>query len=292
MEGRARWDEPVDKDELRAKAAAFRKLHLGPEVLMLPNAWDVGSAIVLAQAGFPAIATTSAGIAFAQGYPDGEFIGRDEMLGVVGRITKKVPVPVTADLERGYGAAPEDVAETVRRAMDAGAVGANFEDGTKQADAPLRDISENVERIRAAREAADNEGVEFVVNARADSFLVSGATGSTEVFDDAVRRANAYRAAGADCLFIPGKLDLDTIGRLVQAIDGPVNVLGALSGYVAPPLAELRELGIARVTIGGSLSLSALALVRQVAEEIQEQGTFSYGEGAFSNAQLNKLLSE
>ena len=291
MNRQAQWNQPVDKEALRAKATAFRKLHEGPEILMLPNAWDVGSAVVLAREGFPAIATTSAGIAFAQGYPDGEFIGRDEMLGVAGRIAKMVPVPVTADLERGYGPKAEDVAETVRRAIAAGMVGANFEDGTGQADAPLRGLEENVERIRAAREAADGEDVPFVVNARTDGYLVPGEKGSA-LFDDVVRRANAYRAAGADCLFVPGKLDLETIGRLAQAIDGPLNVLGAISGYSAPPLPQLKELGVARVTIGGSLSLAALALVKQAARELREQGTFSYAGSAFSNAELNKMLAE
>lgn len=285
------WDKPVDKDALRGKAAAFQKLHQGPPILMLPNAWDVGSAIILAGEGFPAIATTSAGIAFAQGYPDGEHIGRDEMLAVISRIVQKVAVPVTADLERGYGATPEDVAETVRRAIAIGVVGANFEDSIKQADAPLRELNDNVERIHAAREAADAENIPFVINARTDGFLVPGGTGA-EVFDDVVRRANAYRAAGADCLFIPGKLDLDTIERLVKAIDGPINILGGFSGYAAPPLAQLQELGVARVTIGGSLSLAALALVKRVGQELREQGTFSYAADAFPNAHLNKLLSE
>ena len=126
MSNRERWEVPLDRATLRARAAAFRKLHDGPPILMLPNAWDVGSAMVLAQEGFPAIATTSAGIAFAQGYPDGEFIPRDEMLGVVQRIVKKVPLPVSADLERGYGRTPRDVGETVRRAIAVGVVGANF----------------------------------------------------------------------------------------------------------------------------------------------------------------------
>ena len=287
----SQWDEPVDKEALRGKAAAFRKLHQGPPILMLPNAWDVGSAMVLAAEGFPAIATTSAGIAFAQGYPDGERIGRDEMLAVVSRIVQKVAVPVTADLERGYGATPRDVAETVRRAIAIGVVGANFEDGTGQAAAPLRGLNENVNRIRAAREAADAADIPFVVNARTDGFLASGGMGP-EVFDDVVRRANAYRAAGADCLFIPGKLDLDTIERLVRAVDGPINILGGFSGYSAPPLAQLQELGVARVTIGGSLSLSALALVKRVGRELRDQGTFTYAADAFSNAHLNKLLSE
>ena len=289
MTNEEKWNRPVDKEALRAKAAAFREMHKGPDVLMLPNAWDVGSAVILSEAGFPAIATTSAGIAFAQGYADGEHISREEMLAVVNRIVKTVPVPVTADLERGYGPKPEDVAETARLAIGIGAVGANFEDGTGEAETPLLDLSDAAERIRAAREAADGEGIPFVINARTDVLLLPGEKGPAE-FDETVRRANAYRAAGADCLFVPGKHDLDTIGRLVQAIDGPLNILGGFSGYSAPPLAQLRELGVARVTIGGSLSLSALALVDQVAKELRNEGTFRYAGKAFSNAHLNKLL--
>lgn len=282
---------PVDREALRKKAEVFRKLHQAAPILMLPNAWDVGSAKVLAEEGFPAIATTSAGIAFAQGYADGEIISREEMLAVVARIVKKVPLPITADLEMGYGPKPEDVAETVRRAIATGVVGANFEDGIKQAAAPLRDLNDNVERIRAAREAADAEDIPFVINARTDVFLVSGDMGP-QAFDHVVRRANAYRAAGADCLFVPGKLDLETIGRLVKAIDGPLNILGGFSGYTAPPLAQLQELGVARVTIGGSLSLAALALVKRVGRELLDEGTFNYAGDAFPNAHLNKLLGE
>ena len=290
MNNHEKWNRPVDKAALRAKAAAFRDRHQGPDVLVLPNAWDVGSAIILTEAGFSAIATTSAGIAFAQGYADGENISREEMLAVVNRIVKSVPVPVTADLEAGYGPKPEDVAETARLAIGIGAVGANFEDGTRRPEAPLLELSVGVERIRAAREAADGEDIPFVINARTDVFLLPGKKSSAD-FDETVRRANAYRAAGADCLFVPGKLDLDTIGRLVQAIDGPLNILGGFSGYTAPPLAQLRELGVARVTIGGSLALSALALVEQVAKELQNEGTFTYADKAFSNAHLNNLLS-
>ncbi len=285
-----RWNRPVDKEALRAKAAEFRDMHKGPDVLVLPNAWDAGSAVILSEAGFAAIATTSAGIAFAQGYADGEKISREEMLAVVNRIVKTVPVPVTADLEAGYGPKPEDVAETARQAIEIGVVGANFEDGTGRAEAPLLDISLAAVSIRAGREYADGEDILFVINARTDVLLLPGEKGPAD-FEEAVRRANAYRAAGADCLFVPGKHDLETIGRLVRAIDGPLNILGGFSGYSAPPLAQLRELGVARVTIGGSLSLSALALVDQVAKELRNEGTFTYAGKAFSNAYLNKLLS-
>ena len=280
---------PVNREELAAKAAAFRKLHEGPKTLLLPNAWDGGSAAVLAAAGFPVIATTSAGIAVARGFPDGERIGRDEMLAEVNRIVRTVPVPVTADLEAGYGPNPEDVAETVRRAIAVGAAGANFEDGTTRGGRALMDFSHAVERIRAAREAADAEGIPFVVNARTDGFLVSPGQGAA-VFDEAVRRANAFHEAGADCLFVPGKLDRETIANLAKAINGPLNVLGALSGYEGPPIAELEALGVARVSIGGSLSLAVLAMVKRAAQEMVEKGTFSYAGSALSNAEMNKML--
>ncbi|MCZ6647545.1 MAG: isocitrate lyase/phosphoenolpyruvate mutase family protein [SAR324 cluster bacterium] len=283
------WQYPVNRDALREKAAAFRKLHEAPQAFILPNAWDIGSAVILAEAGFPAIASTSAGVAVAQGYPDGQQIGRDEMLAVVNRMVNKVAVPVSADLEAGYGMKPEDVADTVRRAIDAGAVGANFEDGTRGGDQPLLDLSLNVERIRAAREAADAEDIPFVVNARTDGYLVAGQD-TAEAFEESVRRANAYRAAGADCLFVPGKLKLESIRRLAEAIDGPLNVLGALSGYEAPSLGELQAAGVKRVSIGGSLSLAVLAFVKRVAEQLRKDGAFGYAGEALSNAKMNELL--
>lgn len=281
----------MNRDELRGKAAAFRDLHKGPKIFMLPNAWDAGSAVIFAQAGFPAIASTSSGIAIARGYPDGEIISREEMLSVVGRFAEKVSVPVSADLEGGYAAHPEGVGETVRRAIDAGIAGGNFEDSAVPRDRGLLDLTLCAERVRAAREAADAQGIPFVVNARTDGFLVPGHD-PAKACEDSVRRANAYRAAGADCLFAPGRLDLETIARLAEAIDGPLNVLGALSGYEAPPLEELEAVGVRRVTIGGSLSLAVLAFVDRVAREILTQGTFSYARDAFSNDQLNTLMRE
>lgn len=289
MTFQAAWDRPVDREVLRGKALAFKALHLRPEILILPNAWDVGTALVFADAGFPAVATTSAGVAFAQGYPDGEKIPRAEMVAVAARIAAMVALPVTADLEAGYGPGPEDVAETVRLAIGAGLVGANFEDRDPRPGGALFEFSHAVERIRAAREAADAEGIPFVINARTDPYLVDR-EGGPAVFDEAVRRANGYRAAGADCLFVPGKLDLATIGRLAGEIEGPLNVLGAYSGVGGPPLADLQAAGVARVSIGGSLCLTMLTRVRQVARELLDHGTFGYAEGGYTNAELNRML--
>lgn len=273
------------QDSLRTKTETFHKLHTDPELLVLPNAWDVASALILAEAGFPAIASTSAGVAFSRGFPDGEAISRDAMLDEVAKMTARVDIPVTADLEAGYGPSPEDVAETVRRAIDAGAVGANIEDGTKDGDESLFDIALGVERIQAGREAADQAGIPFVINARTDGFIRIGRDAA--VLDDAIKRANAYYEAGARSLFIPGVADGQTIGRLAADIAGPINIL---AGAKTPPVAELEALGVARLSVGGSIARAAYTLARQAAEELRDRGTYRYTEDTYSNRELNKLL--
>ncbi|HEY6210426.1 MAG TPA: isocitrate lyase/phosphoenolpyruvate mutase family protein, partial [Gemmatimonadales bacterium] len=190
----------MESATLREKAEAFRRLHAGPGVFVLPNVWDVVTARLVETAGFPALATTSAGVAWALGYPDGERISRDEMLAVVGRIARNVRVPVTADMEAGYGTAPEAAAETARRTIAAGAIGLNLEDGAD--DGSLLDVTLHAERIRAVSEAGAAAGVPIVVNARTDAFEIKEWT-PAERLTEAVRRANAYHGAGADCLFVP-----------------------------------------------------------------------------------------
>jgi 2-methylisocitrate lyase-like PEP mutase family enzyme len=276
----------MDKTLQRARAETFRRLHQGPDILVLPNAWDVASAVLLADAGFPAVATTSAGVAFLYGYADGQVITREGMLAMVGPIAERLSVPVNADMEAGYGPRPEDVAETVRRTIAAGAVGINLEDGTHRAEAPLIDMSHAVERIRAAREAADATGIPMVINARTDGFWTGG-TGAA-VFDDAVKRANAYRKAGADCLFVPFVSDGPLIGRLVKEIDGPVNVLAVPK---MPPIPELQALGVRRVSVGGSIARAAYGVVRKAAKELKATGTWGFMADAVPHPEMNKLLS-
>lgn len=272
--------------ELKAKADAFLKLHHDPDILVLPNAWDGASAVVLAGVGFPAIATTSAGIAFARGYPDGEVIGRDEMSGEVARITALVDVPVTADMEAGYGAAPEDVALTVRLIIAAGGVGANIEDGVPNSSAPLFDLSLAVERIAAAREAADALDIPFVVNARTDGYLVGGKL-DADPFTESVKRANAYREAGADCTYVPQAFDSEVVAELVREIDGPLNILASAR---TPVISELQDMGVARVSVGGGIARSCYAFARRAAEELRDAGTYGYVEGAYSNPDLDALM--
>jgi 2-methylisocitrate lyase-like PEP mutase family enzyme len=252
----------------RQRAEALRELHAGPRLLILPNAWDVVTARLVEAAGFSAIATTSAGIAWALGYPDGERISRGEMLAVIRRISTAVRVPVTADVEAGYGSTPAAAAETARGVIAAGAVGLNLEDGTSAGD--LLDAGLQVERLRAAREAGATARVPLVINARTDAFEVQ-AWDPARRFAEAVRRATAYHAAGADCLFVPHVSDGETIGRLAKELPGPLNVI---AGPPAPALGELERLGVRRASLGPRVVQAALGTVRRVVAELRERGTY------------------
>jgi len=193
-------------EDQNSKANTFRGLHRGGKILVLPNVWDVASARIIEDAGYPALATTSAGVAFSLGYPDGQKISREEMLARVGRIARAVKIPVSADVEAGYGGRPEDAARTAQAVIDAGAVGMNFEDGTGDPANPLVELSLQLEKIRAIRETALKAGVLLVLNARTDVYLDQ--VGRPEVrYFEAMNRIMAYRDAGADCLFVPGVRD-------------------------------------------------------------------------------------
>jgi 2-methylisocitrate lyase-like PEP mutase family enzyme len=262
-------------------------MHGPGRLLVLPNVWDAASARLFARAGFPALATTSAGIAFALGYPDGEHISRADMVTAVRRIVARVRVPVTADMEAGYGPRPEDVADTVRETVAAGAVGMNLED-SDPAGSGLFELQRQVERVRAAREAAAATGVPFTVNARTDVFLAAVGDPAGRVAH-AVRRLNAYRAAGADCLFVPDVLDEATIAVLVREVAGPLNVL-AVPGM--PPLAELERLGARRVSVGSGPMRAALGLVRRIAEQLHGGGAFdAMMAGAIPHDEVNRLMA-
>lgn len=268
-----------------AKAEAFKALHDGPDPLVLVNASDAATARIVVEAGYPAVATSSAGVAWLMGYADGENIPREEMLWMVRRIAERVDVPVTADMEAGYGIEPEAVADTVRATVEAGAVGMNIEDGAVGAPGPLLDFDLAVARIAAGRKAADALGVPAVLNARCDVFLRGGK--GPEALAEAIRRSNAYREAGADCLFVPFARDAETIGALVEGIDGPVNVLASA---VSPPVPELKRLGVARISIGGLLSLAFATLARRAAGELADTGTYGFAEGVILHPEMNALM--
>ena len=277
-------------EQLREKARALLAMHGGGRpILVLPNAWDVASARVVELAGARAVATSSAAVAAALGYPDGERLPRQLMLDAVRRIASAVAVPVTADMEAGYGRSPGEVAETTRGVLAAGAVGMNLEDGTGDAAAPLRPLDEQADRIRAVREAAAAAGVAFVLNARVDVFLAQAGPPENR-FAETVRRANAYRVAGADCLFVPAVAEAGVIARLVREIDGPVSVL---AGRATPPVAELERLGVARVSVGSGLMRAALGFVRDATRELLGAGTYErLAAASLSPAEWRGLLQE
>jgi 2-methylisocitrate lyase-like PEP mutase family enzyme len=243
---------------------------------------------VIEQAGARAIATTSAGVAFSDGYPDGEAIPRDEMIAAIARIARVVTIPVSADIESGFARDAREVAETVRRVIDAGAVGINLEDQVHDGTPRLYDLDVAVDRVRAAREAADSAGVPVVINARTDVYLL-GIDEPESRFEHAVRRANAYRKAGADCLFLPAVTRAVDIERIVPALDGPLNVL-AFPGI--PTVSELERLGVARLSVGTRLTLGAMSLLKKTATELLSNGTYdSTVEGATTYADANRLMA-
>ncbi len=272
---------------LREKAERLRALHQRGRPLLLANAWDAATAHVAERAGSEAIATTSAGIAFARGYPDGEKIPRERMLEGIAAICAAVSVPVTADVEAGYGPTPEDVRRTVRGVLEAGAVGINLEDGNARPGGALADLAIQIEKIRAARDEADRAGVPIVVNARTDVFLdrIGPEDGRLDL---AVRRGEAYRDAGADCVFVPGVTDPATIEEIVRRLGCPVNVL---AGADSPPVGELARLGVARVSLGSGPMRAALSLVERLTRELLTRGTYSSLEGIVPHASVNEMMA-
>lgn len=247
-----------------SKARQLRLLH--DDLLVLPNAWDVASAAAIAQAGAAAVGTTSAGIAWSLGRPDGHQLTRDEMVEAVTRIVAAVDIPVSADIENGYGESPADVAETVRKIVAAGAVGINLED-SRSFKAPLHTPEEQAARLRAARDAG---GPELVINARTDVYF------SRAVERDArpaeVRaRAKIYAEAGADCLFVPGLLDLDELSALTAESPLPINVMADPSG---PGVRQLADAGVRRISLGAALHLSTYAATHRAVVTLLRNGTY------------------
>jgi 2-methylisocitrate lyase-like PEP mutase family enzyme len=276
----------MDIREQAKKAEKFRELHHGPKLLLLPNAWDVASARILEEAGHPAIATTSAGIAYSLGYADGEKISRDEMLSMVARIARAVRVPVTADLEAGYGTTPEAMAGTAKAAIEAGAIGMNLED--LSGEGALIELPSQIEKIQAIRETGAAVGVPFVLNARTDIFLAAIGPAETR-FERAIERLRAYRKAGADCVFAPGLTDLETIEKLVKALEAPLNILAL---PVCPPIAELERIGVARVSTGSGIMRAAMGVVQRVAKEMfVEHSCQSMFAGATPYIDLKKMMT-
>lgn len=277
----------MNTQEQAAKAEAFRAMHRGPRLLLLPNAWDAMSARIIVEAGFPAIATTSGGLAWALGYPDGEAAPWDEVVAATARIARAVLVPVTADIESGYGDTPEAVGRRVADIIGAGAVGVNLEDGLHSGAPPIRTIEDAAARIRAARAAAQAAGVPIVINARTDLYIKNIGDDASR-FDAAVARGHAYLAAGADCFYPIALRDPATIGRLVKALDAPINI-NVRAGL--PSVAELEALGVARASTATALTLMAMGHIRRLAEQLRDTGRFDTIAPAITHAEAQQLFA-
>ncbi len=271
----------------KQKAHTLRKLHQGPDLLVLVNIWDVASARVIEDLGFPAVATSSAAIANSLGYPDGERISRGEMLETVSRIAAAVSVPVTADMEAGYAATPEEMEDTARELVVSGAVGLNLEDGYDN-ESQLVDVRLQVEKIEAVREIGERAEVPLVINARTDAYWLKDGGDPKAHFAEAVRRAKAYREAGADCIFVPGLRDPEQIRQFLYESPGPLNIL---AGAGVPPLDELRKAGVRRVSLGSGPYRAALGIVMRIGKALREAGTYTLmTEYNIPYADLNELV--
>lgn len=271
--------------EQQQKFAAFKALHDGDGAFVMPNPWDAGSARLLSAMGFAALATTSAGYAFSAGKRDSfASLSRDEILTNARAIVAATDLPVSADLEDGFGAAPEACAATIRAAVDTGLVGGSIEDATGNPDAPIHDIGLATERIAAAVEAARAQP--FLLTARAENFL----WGRPDL-DDTIARLQAFERAGADVLYAPGLPDLEAIRQVCAAVNKPVNVVMGLQG-IAYTVDQLSEAGVRRISVGGSFARAALGALRRAADEVLNQGTFTYAGEAMPNSEAAALMSQ
>ncbi|MDE0045553.1 MAG: isocitrate lyase/phosphoenolpyruvate mutase family protein [bacterium] len=275
-------------DAQKTRGTVFRELHSAEGTFVMPNAWNAGSACMLEAAGFPAVGTTSAGIAFGLGLPDYEgALSREAALEESGRICHAVRIPVSVDAEDGYGHSPEEVAETILRVAETGAVGASIEDfAASYGTGSLYDLTLAVERIEAAAATAASLPFPFVLTARAECYLV----GSENPFAESVTRATAYRDAGADCLYVPGMTEAKAIGRLVKEVDAPVNVVMGLAGNPMT-VNQLEDLGVKRISIGGSLARATFGLIRDAAAEIRDRGTFTYSQRQVPDSELCRFFA-
>ena len=279
----------VHKKSQLERATIFRSLHSAP-LFVLANAWDVSSARIFELAGYQAIGTTSAGIAATLGYPDGQHIGVEATAEVVRRLVDHTNVPISADIEAGYSQTPEGVVQSAQAVLEAGAVGINIDDSTGDSRCPLIATDLQKERIRAIADMTSAEGVRLLINARTDVFLLSEEKG-TDQLKSTIERANAYVEAGADCIFIPDyeNMDKSTISTLVAEISAPVNII---AGSNTPSLSELKEMGVTRVSLGPRHMRATFALLKKIATEIMEDGTFSLMTvDTLSYSEVNEMFS-
>ena len=259
----------------KEKAELFLKYHQDKEILVLLNSWDIGSSKIIEACGYKAVATTSMGIAASLGYPDCQIITLSEMIHVISGIVNSVKVPVTVDIEAGYGNNTKEVIESVGKIIATGIVGINIEDSLELSPT-LIDENEFCERISAIRRLSDSLGFHLVINARTDSFYVSSSS-TREKLSESIKRGNKYREAGADCIFVQPVWEKEIIRTLVKEINAPINILSnpTIGSGMPPSVSELQDLGVARLSLGSTLMKAALALTKKVADELSEKGTYN-----------------
>jgi len=259
----------------KEKAELFLKFHHDKEILVLLNSWDIGSSKLIEACGYKAVATTSMGIAASLGYPDCEVIQLSEMIEAITGIVKGVQAPVTVDIEAGYGNNLDEIIDSVKKIIATGIVGINIEDSIDLSP-KLVDVMEFCERIAAIRALSDSMGFHLVINARTDSFYTSSGS-PQEKLSESIKRGNKYREAGADCIFVQPVWEKDTISTLVKEINAPINILAnpTIGSGFPPSVSELQDLGVARLSLGSSLMKATLALIKKVADELTEKGTYN-----------------
>ncbi len=279
----------MDKTTQIQKAKKFLVLHHEPKLLVLPNIWDPLGARLLEGLGYPAVATASAAVAYSLGYDDGQKIKFDAMLDVIERIASSVAVPMTADIERGYAEHPQEIAENIRQVMHAGAVGINFEDSSFEGG-PLQPIDFQCERIQAIRNMADKEGIPLVINARIDVFMRSADISPSEKIAETISRGKAYLDAGADCLYPIGPGDVETLKRIREETEAPINVYAS---KLAASMKELAAIGISRLSLGPGLIRASLTTMRNVAQQLLDYGPYDSfsAEDIMTSDEIRKYIS-
>ncbi|MCH7673780.1 isocitrate lyase/phosphoenolpyruvate mutase family protein [candidate division KSB1 bacterium] len=279
----------MDKTTQIQKAEKFLALHHEPKLLVLPNIWDPLGARLLEGLGYPAVATASAAVAYSLGYDDGQKIKFDAMLDVIERIASSVAVPMTADIERGYAEHPQEIAENIRQVMHAGAVGINFEDSSFEGG-PLQPIDFQCERIQAIRNMADKEGIPLVINARIDVFMRSADISRSEKIAETISRGKAYLDAGADCLYPIGPGDVETLKRIREETEAPINVYAS---KLAASMKELAAIGISRLSLGPGLIRASLTTMRNVAQQLLDYGPYDSfsADDIMTSDEIRKYIS-
>jgi 2-methylisocitrate lyase-like PEP mutase family enzyme len=276
----------MTRDRQKQLAETFREAHRSPPLLLLPNAWDAMSARQFEAAGFGAVATTSGGVAWSLGFPDGESAPWPEVVAATERIVRAVRVPVTADIEAGYGETPDQVGKRITEILQTGVVGFNIEDGTASPDKPVRSVEDASARIRAARAAAITAGLPAVINARVDLYIKNVGDPASR-FVETVRRGKAYLAAGADCIYPFGLADVDIIERLVKALDNaPVNIVARPD----TPMAALERIGVARISIASGATLAVMSMIKKIGEELYASRRFDMLTHSMSRPEAQALF--